>query len=81
MHCPHCGELNDGQTNITSERQPYPGAAALCFYCCEYGIFDKDEDQLYIRRPTAMEKSELSLDRDAQNLRRELISYKASRWN
>ena len=24
MHCPHCGALNDGQTNITSENNHIP---------------------------------------------------------
>lgn len=81
MRCPYCGNVNEAQSNMTSDAPPHPGAAALCFYCVEYGVFDTDGDRLYIRKPTATEKAQLSLDQDAQRLRREVLGFKRAKMN
>jgi hypothetical protein len=80
LKCPHCGKLNTAATNLTSDTdQPYPGAASLCFECCEWGVFDRDGEELIIRTPTPTEYVQLSLDRDAQHLRSNLKWFKGMR--
>jgi hypothetical protein len=79
MKCPHCGKINTTATNLTSDtEQPYPGAASLCFSCAEWGVFDRDGKDLYIRAPTPTEIVQLTLDRDAQLMQRNLKHFKGT---
>ena len=79
MKCPHCGKINTAATNLTSDtEQPYSGAASLCFSCAEWGVFDHDGEELIIRAPTPTEIVQLYLDRDAQQLQRNLKWFRGT---
>ncbi len=38
--CPHCGALQDGAANMTSEHAPEEGDVCICFECGRWCEFD-----------------------------------------
>lgn len=53
--CPHCGRVNDCQSDVGGTSVPKDGDVSLCFNCAGLGIYDSSRPGgVYIPDPTEM---------------------------